>query len=822
MFIDLVQNIALLLSFALLYDYVWLKFKYKDSLKVKALTGGIIGFIGIILMNTPWVMTDGLIFDVRSVLLSITGLFFGTIPTIIAIIITALFRYWLGGQGMIMGIMVIILSGFVGLLWRNYIPDVFGKNRLWKVYLLGVVVHLLMLACTVFLPRNISFDTLKAIAPVTLTLYPIATVLLSALLFEREKKQEREKLIEESEKRFRNLFENSQSIMLIMDSKCEKIIDVNAAAVRFFGYDFNTLIQLSPKKLCLTEDICFKKDLINSSGEKENYQRLSLRLANGEIRESEVYRSFIEYQNRNSIFVIIHDITDRIKVEQKLQNLSSIIENALNELYIFDANSFEILEANKGAVHSIGFTRDELLGKPFTELTPAFTKEAFSKTLYSLRSQNDKVVIETNFRKKNGTLFPVEMHLQKMQYGEVPVFVAFINDISSRKKFERELIAAKDRAEESDRLKSSFLANLSHEVRTPLNSIIGFSSLLKKGNLPKEKVDLYSSIIAGSGSQIAEIINETIEIAEIDSGTIKVELSAFNLNECIKEVYLEMSTLLPQNNTIELSIFNSNLDEPFYIQSDRSKLTKVLYHLVSNAVKYTLEGFVSFGYTAEKDKLIFKVIDTGIGIESRELPRVLSRFYRSKNILTIKKPGIGLGLAIVQAYVELLNGKIEIESEVAKGTTVKVELPYTPARPEVREIETDVSIEKFSNKHLLVAEDDDYNYLLMEEILTSAGFTCIRASNGLEAIEFFEKYKPFQLVIIDLKLPEKDGFELASEIRMKDKKIPLIAVTAYAHYLNRDTKEINEFDEIITKPINTFTFLHTIKKVVSKTSGRNY
>ncbi|MGC8803654.1 MAG: PAS domain S-box protein, partial [Bacteroidales bacterium] len=659
MFIDIVQNIAILLAFAVLYDYVWLKYKHKKSLLLKIITGLTIGFIGVVLMKTPWVMAEGLIFDVRSVLLSVAGLFFGLTPTLIAITIAAVFRYWLGGPGMVMGIVVIILSGLIGLAWRNFIPDVFGRNRMWKILGMGMAVHIVMLAATVLLPSAVAFDTFKNIAPSVLTLYPLATVLLSTLLLEREKKLQREKLIEASEQRFRNLFESNQSVMLILDAQDEKILDANPSALKFYGYDYATLTGMYVQQLCANEKECPQTNIFTNIT-ANNGIRLKHKLADGRIRQVEIYQSLIEYHSRKVIFAIIHDVTERLQAEQKLHNLYHIIENTLNELYIAAADTFFIIEANRGAMQNSGYSREELQRMTLVELMPSFKQDDFGKAINNLRNQNDIIVLETNFRKKNGQLYPVEMHLQKMQYGELPVIVVFVNDITQRKKFDQELIEARDRAEESERLKSSFLANLSHEIRTPLNSIIGFSNLLRKGNLLKEKIERYTSIIASSGNQIAEIINETIEIAEIDAGTVKIEMAPFNLNDCMKEVYNEMLGLVPQNSNIKLYIFNENLDEPFIILGDRSKIVKILSNLVSNAINYTLDGFVSFGYTVENGKLIFKVIDTGIGIEPQDIPRIFSRFYRAKNSLTIKKPGIGLGMAIVQAYVELLNGKIVV------------------------------------------------------------------------------------------------------------------------------------------------------------------
>jgi signal transduction histidine kinase len=248
-------------------------------------------------------------------------------------------------------------------------------------------------------------------------------------------------------------------------------------------------------------------------------------------------------------------------------------------------------------------------------------------------------------------------------------------DITNHKRSEAELIAAKERAEESDRLKTAFLHNVSHEIRTPMNAIIGFSTLLNGPSLTEADRVQYIDIIFQSGSQLLSIINDIVDIANVESGQAKVNLSQFNLNALLKSLNEQFSINGKQNN-VTLTLKTQLKDEESVIITDNTKLVQIISNLINNAVKFSGNGQVEFGYSLKNDELEFFVKDTGIGILPEYHSRIFERFYQVDCAVSRQYSGTGLGLSICKGYVELLGGEIKVESDPGKGTLFTFTIPY--------------------------------------------------------------------------------------------------------------------------------------------------
>ena len=249
-------------------------------------------------------------------------------------------------------------------------------------------------------------------------------------------------------------------------------------------------------------------------------------------------------------------------------------------------------------------------------------------------------------------------------------------DITERRKAEKDLIAAKEKAEESDRLKTAFLHNVSHEIRTPMNAIIGFSSLLNEPDLTEEDQHQYVDIIFQSGSQLLSIINDIVDIANVETGQAKVNLREVNLNAILKSLNDQFSINSKQNN-ISVSLKMSLNDDDSNILTDSTKLVQILTNLINNAIKFTKDGRIDFGYTLKDGFIEFFVKDTGIGIPQEFHSRIFERFYQVDSAVSRQYSGTGLGLSICKGYVELLGGTIRVESESGKGTMFVFTIPYS-------------------------------------------------------------------------------------------------------------------------------------------------
>lgn len=381
----------------------------------------------------------------------------------------------------------------------------------------------------------------------------------------------------------------------------------------------------------------------------------------------------------------------------------------------------------------------------------------------------------------------------------------FEETFSQRKLLEN----AKAKAEESDQLKTAFLTNLSHEIRTPMNAIIGFSELLKSNEITNEEKKEYVEIINKSGGSLVSIIDDLIEMSKIDSKQIVPNLTSVAIEECVSEIYQSVKITIPKTKKIDFKLIKSKVPLPHNVFTDVVKLKQVLLNLLTNAIKFTDEGFISISYewSKKRNKIEFVIEDSGLGIEKTNQEFIFERFRRVDGDYSIKAGGLGLGLAITKAYVELLGGTISLKSELGKGSKFKFTLPLMfDLNEEVMMEKIEVVAEnvntKIKNKTILIAEDDNINYLLFEKIMKKTNFTIIRAKNGEEAVELFKNNKGIDLILMDIKMPIMSGYEALIKIKEIDSKIPIIAQTAYSSSDEIEKMKQAGFTDHITKPIN--------------------
>lgn len=346
-----------------------------------------------------------------------------------------------------------------------------------------------------------------------------------------------------------------------------------------------------------------------------------------------------------------------------------------------------------------------------------------------------------------------------------------------------QLKIAKQKAEESDQLKSAFLANMSHEIRTPMNGILGFAGLLKEPLLPGEVQKQYIEIIEKSGARMLNIINDIINISKIEAGLIDLNIKEGNVNEQIEYIYNFFKPDVETKN-IELSYKTDLLAKNAMIKTDREKLFAILMNLVKNAIKYSDKGAIEFGYVKKEEFLEFYVKDNGIGIEKDRQEAIFERFIQADIIDKDARQGAGLGLSISKAYVEMLGGKLWLESEKGKGSVFYFTIPHNSKTLETTEISTKDSIEKEENKinnlKALIVEDDENSTLLLTIILNQVCSDIITAESGLEAIEICRNNSDLDLVLMDIQIPDMNGFTATKKIREFNQQLFIIAQTAYA------------------------------------------
>lgn len=370
-----------------------------------------------------------------------------------------------------------------------------------------------------------------------------------------------------------------------------------------------------------------------------------------------------------------------------------------------------------------------------------------------------------------------------------------------------QLIQLNFKNEENSRLKSRFLRNISHEFRTPMNGIIGFSELLSRENKSEAKKKNFIKLIKESCDKLLNIVNDVVEISKIQSSYTDVYLSDFNIRELVEEFV----------SSYEPRILAKNLKFDYFldckvcmINADKFKIVQSVRHILENAIKFTESGEISFACVVSENEVAFTIKDTGIGISSEAKLRLFEPFYQDEDNKTHFTSGNGIGLALVQSYMKMINGSISIGSEEGKGTTVNLIIPIQ----ESQEIENeDVDKIEIVSKKILVAEDEEVNYLYLSEILTKNGFVVDHAWNGVEAVEF-ARQSNYHLVFMDIKMPLLNGYEATMRIKELNPETIVIALTAYAQSHELIIYNKLAFDEYLTKPFSPEIILEILKRFV--------
>jgi PAS domain S-box-containing protein len=487
-----------------------------------------------------------------------------------------------------------------------------------------------------------------------------------------------------------------------------------------------------------------------------------------------------------TVIGVIQDITDRKKAELALTESEKkyyrIFEN-VQDLYYEAAIDGTIIDVSPSIelISKGQYKRTDLIGRSMHDFySDLETRKSLLKALKDHGSVSDYEVRLINL---DGSMIPCSIS-SKICFdtnGNPEKIIGSMRDITARKKAEEELIKAKDKAEESDRLKTAFLQNISHEIRTPMNAIFGFSALLGEADIDNQTRNSYIDMILKSSNHLLSIITDIVDISNIEANVVKITKSAVVLNSLIRSI-CDQYLLKIKDSNIGLVLESDIADENEIILTDNTKLIQVLSNLLNNALKFTKQGEIRFGYKI-KDKVVeFFVSDTGIGIPEEYRQKIFDRFFQIENPTAKIYEGTGLGLAICRAYVELLGGEIWLTSTAGAGSTFYFTLPNE--KP-VENVEPDPVIARDNTfvfaerKTIMVVEDIDSNFKLINYFFSRANVEVIRANNGKEAVEkaFTEK---IDLILMDIKMPVMDGYTATRLIRVSKPEIPIIAQTAYA------------------------------------------
>lgn len=694
--IDLVQNTAILLVLAMLYEIFWLKNEASKSLWPKITAGLVISIIGIILMLTPWAFIPGVIFDARSIMLSISGLFLGPIPTIIAMLISGTFRAVMGGDGMWMGLAVITSAGTIGLLWRQFRSFRQGNFSYIELLAMGVIVHLVMLGCTGLLPSDKIILTLRNITLPLMLIYAPGTMLLGmvlirgknnyqtklSLLKELSDRKIAEEIIFQSQKDWEDTFDSLTDVITVHD-KDYNIIRANKAAKSFLHLpEIEEQMKLkcfsfyhgteTPPDGCPSCD-CFRNGLPGVFELFEPHLNLFLEIM-------AIPRFDSDHQLVGMIHVV-RDITERKKVNENLSReqylMNSLMDHLPFHIYFKDKES-KFIRINDAHAKSFGLNKpNEAIGKSdFDFFSEEHARQAFEDEQEIIRSGKPLIKEEKETWKDRQDTWASTIKVPLLDNeGSIVGTFGISSDITESKQAKEELIIALAKAEESDRLKTAFLNNISHEIRTPFNGILGFLSIIQTGDLNESERDEYIDLINQSADRLMQTINDIVEMSQIQAGQMKLEVSETNIKRLTDKL---TDRYQPAAEKQKLG-FTINIDLPNNITcvfTDGKKLKTILSKLIINALKFTKEGYIVLGIHLNGDYLEFSVIDTGIGISEKLHQVIFELFNQADTSNTRQFEGLGLGLSISKSYVEMLGGKIWLESIPNKGSTFYFTIPY--------------------------------------------------------------------------------------------------------------------------------------------------
>ena len=703
--VGLLQNVAILLAFTLIYDIVWESEKKFRSRANKVYAGLIIGAVGVLLMNTPWTLSPGLVFDTRTVLLVNSGLFFGPFATIIAAIVIGIYRLFMGGSGVWMGVATVITSASVGILWKMYRPSWRKRNYMVDLVIVSFLAHFCMFL-SIFLVKGeaVRANTFQTMTMPILVIYPLFAILVGRLLINRMNNHKVKEDLEVSEARY-DSFVNRNSDMMFMKDENGKYIVVNDMYCKMAGRTRKQLIGLtdlqvydksySNRYIVTDNEVITSGDIVifeeQFNGKITETTKFPINLGKNKLGVGAIIRDVTVKHKKRELQEVLLYLSRLSLVDQELKVFIEKIHFHMKKVIKADNFYIALYDKEKDKYKFPYYvdeydTVDDVENYSLHNSLTDFVRMTGKGML--INSQTEKEIAEQFPLESVGEYSPVWLGAPLMDSSLKEVIgVAAVQDYHDEEAYTEEdlmlfeifantigifieritmlnrLKEAKESAEQGNRLKTAFLANMSHEIRTPLNGIIGFSEMLSEDIENREHRE-YAQIINTSAHRLLSTINDIMDIAKIESGQVSVIKENFDVLLTLRETYyffkkqnlkVDLKLALPKNKSID-------------VLSDKIKIQQIITNLLNNAIKFTPEGFIEIGCIDEGETVQLYVKDTGIGISEEDKERIFERFAQVESNGRRVYGGTGLGLSIVKEYVGLLGGEMWLESEVGMGS----------------------------------------------------------------------------------------------------------------------------------------------------------
>ncbi|MFZ2414000.1 MAG: PAS domain S-box protein [Candidatus Cryosericum sp.] len=793
-FVALVANAALLLSLVYIYDLLngirWVSGTWVRQVII----GFAIGGLGIVVMMMPWTFVTGIFFDTRSVLLAISGLFFGTIPTVVAILMTAAYRVFLGGSGVMMGVSVIVASGAIGVAWRRARKRQLTTLSFRNLYSLGLVVHVVMLALTFMLPPQSAIPVLRGIALPVIVIYPVATAAYGALMVDRLRREQAAETVRESENRFRALVEQAAIGVARVETATGRFVLVNQRYADIVGYSRDELLALDFQSITHPDD-------------RQSDEWNMKRIASGQIREFTTEKRYLRKdgsqvwanltvsalwdpgESPSYHMAMVEDITDRKTAEAERQRerayLDRLVETAPEGIAITGERG-RILRVNTEFVRMFGYTTNEAVGQYIDDLVapPALDKETRANT--ATTSQGHEIRTETVRRRKDGSLIDVSLIAAPIVIaGKQEAVYCIYRDITERLLAEEARRRAESQLRQSQKMEAigTLAGGVAHDFNNLLTGILGNIALMRTSIPP--------------GDPLVENLNAA-EISARQAAVLTRGLLTFSRSAIVQPAPMAITTalevalaLLKQSLPATVEIVRDYPQTTWNVLMDQSQVTQILFNLAVNArdamaQKGTLTIRVRnelvdgeyvrttpFARTGEFVHL--SVTDTGPGIPPAILEHLFEPFHTTKPVGS----GTGMGLSIVYGAVKQAGGWVTAASTQGAGTTFDIYLPRCLDEPGSSTASTPVAASA-GNGTILVVEDEPVVSAVAQAFLVRGGYTVLTALDGASALNVLREHlTDIGLILLDMTMPGMTIEETVRAVRALDPTVPILLNSGY-------------------------------------------
>ncbi|MDD2603187.1 MAG: PAS domain S-box protein [Desulfobacteraceae bacterium] len=829
-YLDLLLNLSLLIALSVVSVFIEQRWPH-DRREGVLLQGLLFGAVAVIGMLRPLTLGPGLIFDGRSVMVSLCALIYGPLAAAVAVLMTVACRLSIGGPGTLTGVLVILSSAGIGLAAnRRFRPHSDPPSAL-RLYVLGLAVHAAMVALMFTLPGDASRAVIRRIGLPVLFLFPLATILAGKILSDQMQAMRIREALRDSEETYRKLFEDHSAVKMIIDPVTGTVVDANAAAADFYGWPSDVLRQMTVMQINTLSPDEIRAEMAMVLRRGRNFYRFRHRRADGSVREVEVFSSPIVIKGRQLLHSIIQDVTDRVQVraalERSEERFRSIVEGAPDPIFIQHEGRFAYL--NPAAVQLLGAASSAtLIDTPVMDRVHPDFHQAARQRIHQLNEKRQPVkrALQQRFIRLDGSPVWVETVGQPIVYDGKEAALVFVRDISERKDAEAKQERLQAQLLQAQKMEAvgRLAGGVAHDFNNMLSVILGYSEMALDRLTPQTAFyDEFSEI----------------HKAAQRSATITRQLLAFARQQTIAPVALDLNDTVAGMLNMLRRLIGEDIDLVWKpgaalgpVKMDPGQIDQILANLVVNARdaiagvgKVTIEtGNVVFdaAYCAEHAGFILgrfvmlAISDDGCGMDQHTMDNLFEPFFTTK----AKEKGTGLGLATVYGIVKQNNGFINVYSEPGEGTTIRIYLPWHEKGAREKSPRKDQAPVFSRDWTILVVEDETAIRQLAEKMLKSFGLVVIGASTPRQAIDAAERYNGrIDLLLTDVVMPEMNGRDLAAEIRSVYPALKVLFMSGYTANVIAHHGVLDEGVNFIQKPFSKQDLSAAIRRILGEARG---